>query len=237
MGWHPQDRLTRLATPPSTLAREAGTSARAVRRVRRRPSGSHILIALAVVLAFGLNYLALQDRDATVQVAVAAVPLPEGAVFAASDARLVEIPADFEGLDNLVLADDLSAFQGRIVGRAVGAGDLIDAAALVEPGSHDGLRVMSIPVGIEHAAGAGVEAGDRVDVISVAEGVPQFVATDLEVVGVADLEAGRLSAAGSYFVIVAVEADEALAIAAAINQGSVEIIRSTGAHPIESKGS
>lgn len=225
-----------LATTPSTLTREAGTSARASRQVRRRPSASHILIAVAVILAFGLNYLALQDRDATVQVAVAVAPLTAGAVFTASNARLVDISSDFEGLDGLVLAEELGGLEGWIVGRAIGAGGLIDKGSVVEPGSHEGLRVMSIPIGVEHAVGAALSAGDRADVISVVDGEAAFVATDLEVIGAADLEGGRLSAAGSYYVIVAVEADQALAIATAIDHGSVEVIRSTGASAVTGSG-
>ena len=41
------------------------------RSARYRPSLPHIAIALAAVLAFALNYLALQSRDATTLVAIA----------------------------------------------------------------------------------------------------------------------------------------------------------------------
>ena len=225
-----------MAITPSTLLGEASPSASAAKRVRRRPSASHILIVIAVLLAFGLNYLALQDRSATVLVAVAIVPLAQGSVFAAADARLVEVAADFEGLDGLVRAEELEGLGGRILGRAIPAGGLIDGASLVESGSHEGLRVMSIPIAAEHAVGAGVSPGDRVDVISVVDGMALFVAMDLEVVSAADLENGRLSAAGSYFVVVAVDIDEALAIATAIDHGSVEVVRSTGALPLEGDG-
>ena len=168
---------------------------------------------------------------------VADVPLAQGSVFTAAEARLVEVPADFEGLDGLVRGEELEALDGRIVGRAIPAGGLIDGASLVDPGSHEGLRVMSIPIAVEHAVGAGVGPGDRVDVVSVVDGVAMFVAMDLEVVSAADFENGRLSAAGSYFVVVAVDADEVLAIATAIDHGSVEVVRSTGALPFERNGS
>lgn len=187
-------------------------------------------------MAFGLNYLALQDRSATVLVAIADVPLAQGSVFTAADVRLVEVAADFEGLDGLVRGEELGGLDGRIVVHAIPAGGLIGGASLVEPGSHEGLRVMSIPIAVEHAVGAGVGPGDRVDVISVVDGVALFVAMDLEVVGAADRENGRLSAAGSYFVVVAVDTDEALAIATAIDHGSVEVVRSTGALPLKEDG-
>ena len=38
---------------------------------------------------------------------------------------------------------------------------------------------MSIPIAIEHAAGARIVVGDRVDVITVVDGIARFVATDL----------------------------------------------------------
>ena len=219
------------------MSREKNTAPSASVRVQRRPSASHVLIVIAVLLAFGLNYLALQDRGASVLVAVADVPLAQGSVFTAAEARLVEVAADFEGLDGLVRGEELEGLAGRIVGRAIPAGGLIDGVSLVESASHEGLRVMSIPIAVEHAVGAGVGPGDRLDVISVVDGVAMFVATDLEVVRAADFENGRLSASVSYFVVVALDADEALAVATAIDHGSIEVVRSTGAIAIVGSGS
>jgi hypothetical protein len=42
-----------------------------------------------------------------------------------------------------------------------------------------------------------------------------------------------LTAATGYFVVVAVDAQEALAVAAAIHSGEIEIVRSSGASPVE----
>lgn len=225
--------MTSLATNPSTLTREAGTSRSATRPARRRPSTSHVLIALAVVLAFGLNYLALQSRDATSSVAVARVPLVEGAVFHSDDIELVEVPADLEGLDGLLSEAELAERQDWIVSRSVAQGHLVGEVSLIEPGSSQGLRVMSIPISPEHAAGATVAVGDRVDVISVLDGKATWVASGLEVVGNADLNQGALGGVGDYFIVVAVDATQALGLAEAIAGGSLEVVRSTGAEPIE----
>jgi hypothetical protein len=56
-----------------------------------------------------------------------------------------------------------------------------------------------------------------------------FVASDLEVVSIADTSQGGIGGFGLYHVVVAVTADEALALANAIDDDSVEVIRSTGA--------
>jgi hypothetical protein len=85
---------------------------------------------------------------------------------------------------------------------------------------------------MEHAAGATVVVGDRVDVISIIGDAPTFVATDLEVVGVGEASQTGLTVAGPYHVVVAVDTEQALALAKAIAEGSVEVLRSTGAAPL-----
>jgi Flp pilus assembly protein CpaB len=199
--------------------------------VRRRPSLSHILIAVTVILAFGLNYLALQNRDAEVLVAVAVEPIAEGSSLTAEVVRFVPLPADFEAVETLFVEDDLGQMEGRILARSIPAGGLIDKGALVDAGVEDGHRAMSIPIAVEHAAGAGIVVGDRVDVITVVDGVARFVASDLAVIAHADTETGGLST-GSYHLTLAVDEEEALALAEAIASGSLEIVRSTGAAPV-----
>ena len=140
-----------MATNPSVMTREAGTSAPTTRPARRRPSLSHLAIGLAALLAFVFNYLALQNRDATTLVAIADRPIPEGAPFTPALARLVPLPADFEGIDHVIIEEDIAGFDGWIVGRSVAEGELIDRSIIIQPGAGDGLRTMSIPVAVEHA--------------------------------------------------------------------------------------
>jgi hypothetical protein len=75
--------------------------------------------------------------------------------------------------------------------------------------------------------------GDRVDVISMIGDEPVFVATDLEVVSIADATQTGLSAVGPYHVVVGVSQEQALALARAIADGSLEVLRSTGADFLE----
>jgi Flp pilus assembly protein CpaB len=220
-----------VAATPSVLSREAGSPAAASRSVRRRPSASQLLIALAAILAFGLNYLALQSGDATTLVAVADSPIAEGTPFSAQLVRLVPLPSDFEGLGHLIDEQDLTDLAGAVVSRSVAEGELIDRVAVIQPGTHGGLRTMSIPVPVEHAAGGTLVVGDRVDVISMVGEEPAFVATDLEVVGLAETGQTGLAGIGPYHVVVAVSSEEALALARAIGESSIEIVRSTGASP------
>jgi len=215
------------------ITREAGTSSPTVRPARYRPSLSHIAIAFAVVLAFVLNYLALQSREATTSVAIADSPIAAGTPLTPDIVRLVPLPADFQGLDYLVGESDLERLDGWIVGRSVREGELIDRSLIVRPGAGDGLRTMSIPVAAEHAAGATLVIGDRVDVISMVGEEPVFVASDLEVVSIAETTQSGLSAAGPYHVVVGVSPAQALALARAIADGSLEILRSTGAGDLE----
>ena len=215
------------------MTREAGTSAPTVRSARYRPSLSHIAIASAVILAFVLNFLALQSRDATTLVAIADSSIAAGSPLTQDIVRLVPLSADFEGLDHLVGEADLEDLDGWIVGRSVREGELIDRSLVVRPGAGEGLRTMSIPVPVEHAAGATLVIGDRVDVISMLGEEPAFVATDLEVVSIADTMQTGLSGAGPYHVVVGVSPEQALALARAIADGSLEMLRSTGADVFE----
>ena len=176
-----------MSSSPSTLTREAGTSASTVRSIRRRPSLSHILVALAAFLAFGLNFLALQERDSTRLVAVSARPISTGSVLTEPDVRWVPISEDFEGSADLLFQGDIDDTESWIAGRSLAAGAVIDRSSLLPPGSSEGLRTMSVPVGAEHAAGATLTVGDRVDVISIVDGQARYVAVDLEVVGHADV--------------------------------------------------
>jgi len=217
---------------PSTKVREVGSQKPARRRIGRPLSAAHILIAVVVILAFVLNLLVLEDRGATTLVAVAGEPLAAGKALERSDLRLVPIESDFEGVEALVTEAELARLEGWVLSRAVPAGGLLDTSALVQPGSNSGLRSMSLPVPIEHAAGGTLVAGDRVDVISVVDATARFVATDLEVISVSESPSNAIGSISAYHIVVSVEAGEALELAQALDAGSVEIVRSTGAEDI-----
>ena len=218
-------------TQPSTTMREAGTSILAARAPRWRPTLSHALIGLAVLMAFAFNLLALRDRTATTMVAVADQPIPAGTPVSMSDLRFVPIPSDFEGLASLLEQSAAAGVEGWIADRNIGSGSVIERSAVVEPGAPSGFRSMSIPVSVDHATGGTLRSGDRIDVIVVDDGVAEFIASDIGVLSTAEA-AGGLGAIGDYHVVVAVDAEQALDIASAIAGGSIELVRATGAPPI-----
>ena len=219
---------------PTTQVREAGSPTPARRRLRRRPSATHVLIAVVVILAFILNLLVLRDRGSTTLVAVARQPLTSGSVLGPESVRFVPVDSDFESLDHLLTQDALASYEGWVLDRAIDEGALLEASSLVQPADNSGLRSMSLPIDREHAAGGTLVSGDRVDVISVIDGVPRFVATDLEVTAVADAASGAIGTVSAYHVVLSVSAEQALALAAALDSGSLEVVRSTGAEAIDS---
>lgn len=215
------------ASPP-TVTREAGTSRPARRTFGRRLSGSHLFIAAVVVLAFVLNYLALQDRESTTLVAVADRSLSAGSSLSVSDLRFAPLDSDFEAVGSLLVESAVGEVEGWILTGNVTEGQLIQRSMVIEPGAREGLRSMSFPVPIEHAAGGLLSAGDRIDVISVASGTAMYVVEGVEVLGVSDPQRGSLGGVSQYHLIVAVDEAEALALAEAIDSGSIEVIRATG---------
>ena len=222
-------------TVSANKLREAGSPKPVAGRVYRRLSTAHVLIAVVVILAFVLNLLVLSDRGAATLVAIAERPIPAGSPLETTAVRLVPVDSSFEGLPSLMRSEDLDRYDGWILKRSVPTGAVIGTADLVEPTDGEGLRVMSLPVAVEHAAGGALVPGDRVDVISVVDGVARFVAVDLEVASVADGSSGAIGSSSQYHVVVAVDGEEALSLAAALDQGSMEIIRSTGAAAVTSE--
>jgi Flp pilus assembly protein CpaB len=194
-----------------------------------------VLVALAVVLAFVLNILALQDRSATTLVAVAAQPIAAGARFTPDLVRLVPVAADFEGVGSLVDEGRLDSFSGHIVQRPVEEGGVIEISLLAEPAAASGLRSMSIPIDPARAAGGSITVGDRVDVVTVRDDAAIFVATDLEVLGVSPVATSALNASDPYLVV-AVGPRQALHLAEALAAGPVDVLRSTGAAPVDAGG-
>ncbi len=183
-------------------------------------------------MAFAFNLLALRDRTATTMVAVADKAIAAGTPVSLSDLRFVPIPADFEGLGSLLEQSQASEVEGWIADRNMSAGDIVERSSVLEPGAPSGLRSMSIPVTVDHAAGGTLRAGDRIDVIAVDDGVARFVATDIGVLSTAETTGG-IGSIGQYHVVVAVDAEQALSIAAVMADGSLELVRSTGAPAIE----
>lgn len=220
-----------MSQSPSLASREAGSSKPARRAVRRRPTASHFLIALAVLLAFTLNLLALQSRGDTVLVAVAGDAIPAGSRLTPEMVRMVPVASGFVGLQSLLGEPDVAALTGWVVQREIAAGGVVDRSNLAMPAGPEGLRAMSVPVPVARAAGGRILVGDRVDVVAVQEGEARYVIMGSEVLAVAQVGTGFASV--DFHLVLAVDADQALLLAEAMASGPVDIVRSTGAEGSE----
>jgi Flp pilus assembly protein CpaB len=213
-----------------------------LRPVRRWTTGSIIPVVLAV-LAAGFGYGALRDRSAMTTIVVASERVPAGAVVGTGDTRLVKVHAqDASRLQGLVFPSSLtgpSLAGGWTAAVALGAGQPVTRSELIRPSRWPALGQMSIAVPAQQAAGGRIGPGDLVDVITAsADGGARYVAQGLRVLAVAPTStaAGVLGGSSTaYYVIVAVDKQTALHLAAALGLegeaatgGQLEIVRSTG---------
>lgn len=206
-----------------------------VRRWWTRLSSAHILIFAAGALAFIANLAVLRPSEIPPSVAVASADLLPGTVFdPAVHVAYVPMVTDTGVLSRLVTEEAAPSLVGHIVVNRVSAGSAVGVDALVASASADGRRIMSLPIDVDRAAGGSLTVGDRVDVIAVEGGSARYVVAGLEVVGVPETRSGSFSA--SYHVTVAVDADAALRLAAAMDTSGIQLVRSTGSpSPLESE--
>ena len=185
---------------------------------------------VAGLLAVLANFALLRSRDEAFLVAVADRDLGRGTTATADAFRLAEVQVGSDVLATLVGANDLDDLDGRIAARSVTEGELISVSDFVVAAAASEKRAMSIPVERVHAAGGMISDADVVDVIVVTDGVAEYVVVAAPVLDVASPSSSGIGSSGQYYVTVAVDSLTALRIAGAIDGGSIEIIRSTGAN-------
>jgi len=190
-----------------------------------------VITLLAGLLAMLLVFSVLRERDSTYRAAAAAAEIRAGTTVETTALRMVEVrvPEDVRG--RLVDPAALRRFRGWIATRTLQPGELLSGGDLRPPAAPSALRAMSIPVEASHAVGGALAAGDRLDVIQVDEGgQARYVVTGAEVLAVNRPDSGVIGAgASSSSLTVAVDATQALRLAAAIRGQRFEIVRSTGA--------
>lgn len=199
-----------------------------------RVGSAHALMVASALLAFVLVAALAGHRGDTVRVAVARSDIAPGGAVSPAQLRWVTLPAG-SALATRLVGPAQAAATGWMATRAVSAGQPLVRADLARPSGDDGLRWIAIPVPKEHAAGGAVVAGDRVDVIDVVDAKAAYVVAGVEVVKVNGAGSGTGLAAGSerdFSVVVRADADQALAIAAALADGKLEVVRSSGATPV-----
>jgi hypothetical protein len=88
---------------------------------------------------------------------------------------------------------------------------------------------MAVPVSPAHAAGGAIRVGDRVDLVDVgSDGVAAYVVRGAPVISVSTGETGALTSSIREHIVIGVGAQEALAVAAAIEDGAIDVIVTTG---------
>jgi hypothetical protein len=222
------DTLTR--QPASRLDPQAGPPPR--RGLLSSFSMAHGLMVLSGLLAFLLIVSVLGDRSERLVVATARGDIAAGTTVTADLVEPARLPAGTPLADRLATLDEVR--RGRwTAGQAIAAGDPIRRSDLVASEEGSTLRSMSIPVARENAVGGALRVGDRVDVIDVVDGQSAFVVAGAQVTKVpATSVSGGLTRGveRDFFVVVQVSADEALALAQALADGKVDVVRSTGAN-------
>lgn len=201
-------------------------------RPKRNPltriTASHLLMVLAAVLAFATNVMVLRNQDETRSVVVTTGVIEAGRTLTPSDLAGAAVDLDDDLFATLIPWESSSTLTGMVAARTIGAGQMVMAADIRPPSAPHQLRAISIPIDPEHAVGGDLVAGDRIDLISVEEEGSTYVLSNAEVLSVPVEGRGSLTGIGGFYVVVAVDAEEALAVATAIRVGAIEVVRSTG---------
>lgn len=198
------------------------------RNVLSRIRLGHVIMITAAIVALVFNLAVLRSRDATVDVMVANGDIAAGTTLSRSHFATATVPADDLLTARFIAASDLEFMVGRLATRSIPDGNPILESDLLVVQNREGLRAMSVPIDQSRAVGGKLVAGDSVDIILVEDGVATYIATGVEVLDVPSSDTNALGARTGYAPTVAVDATQALRIAAALDIGEVHIIRSTG---------
>ena len=217
-------------TQPAALA------ARTRRALTSRVSTGHVVMGLAGAFGVLLTLAALRGAQHTTAVLVAARDLVPGTRIDGDAVRVARVRADGSVLATLYADRDLDAVRGQVVTTSLAAGQLVTRNAIRPTDARAARRVMSFAIGRARAVDGDLAAGDHVDVLAVDHdtGRAGYVLTDAEVVAVAAHDGGALGGGSSddLTVTIAIGGADAPRVAAAVDAGTVMLVRSTGAPTI-----
>ncbi|MCP3998219.1 MAG: hypothetical protein GY722_24625 [bacterium] len=189
----------------------------------------HVVMVLAALFALVFNLAVLRGNEATMEVLIAATDIRAGITLTPGHFATTEIPVDDLLSARFVSASDREVAVGQLATRSVAKGEPILGSDLLSIDNRGGLRAMSIPIDQARAVSGELSIGDSVDIVLVSDGVATYIATAIEVLSVPSADTNALGARSGYSPTVAVDATQALRIAAALDVGEVHIVRSTGA--------
>jgi Flp pilus assembly protein CpaB len=194
------------------------------------------VMLLAGALGVLLTLSILRTADDMQPVLVAARDLTPGSVLAVSDVRVAHVKADTALVASLFGTADAASVRGQVVTGHVAEGSLLRRADVRALGDHAASRVMSFPLNRARAVAGSLASGDRVDVVAVERNSVRsgYVLVGAEVIAVDAPDGGPLArGADDVTVSLVVDADGARRLAAALEAGSVTLVRATGAAPLE----
>lgn len=220
---HEPDTATPVTAPPEAAARPPR---------RRRGRDTLVIVLVAVVCAVAAGAAVRQARGPALLVATAATDLRQGTRLDPSDLAWTEVRVSEEVAATLVSRPRADALAGWVLAGNVAAGQLLAASSLVEPAARSELRAMSVPLPVERAVAGDLRVGDRVDVLAATATASGYIAADVAVLAVGSPTTGGIGA-GAWSVTLAVDDVTALAVAQALEGGSVHVTRATGAAPAE----
>ena len=190
---------------------------------------------MAGLATFVLVSSVLRDRAETEQVWVLDADVAAGATIDPSDLVAVDVAADTPLLGPLMRVAD-GAPRGRVRNSVV-AGEPLLTSDLVPVDESSNSRTFTLPIDTMVLEGLGLIRGDRVDVIGSLSGEAMgYVVVDVEVVrlpGAASSGAFAAASSRTTWVTVAIDEEQALALSAAIENGELQLVRSTGAAAID----
>ena len=210
-----------------------------VGRTRRglasRVSTGHVVMVLAGALGVLLTLTVLRSADDSRAVLVAAHDLAPGTVVDDGSLRVAHVHADDAVLSTLFRAEEVRALRGHVVTAVVHNGELVTHTAIAPRDGKASARTMSFPIARSRAVAGKLATGDRVDVLDVDHdsGRADYVLTDAEVVSSESRSSGALSGASDDITVtLVVDPVTAPALAAAVDGGTVMLVRATGASPM-----
>jgi Flp pilus assembly protein CpaB len=214
---------------------EAALHGRTRRALGARLSSGHVVMLLAGALGVLLTLSVLRTADDKQPVLVAARDLAPGSVIADGDVRVAHMKADAAVLSTLFDTTDVAGVRGQVVTSTIEEGALVERADVHALGDQAATRVMSFPLDRSRAVGGKLTSGDRVDVVAVERNSARsgYVLVDAEVIGVDTADSGALSSGDDEVTVsLVVDAEGARRLAAALEAGSVTLVRATGAPPL-----
>jgi Flp pilus assembly protein CpaB len=149
-----------------------------------------------------------------------------------ADVRVARVHADGGVLGTLFGADDVAGVRGHVVTDNVRAGELLARGSVRAVDAGAAARVMSFPLPSARAVGGKLASGDRVDVVAVEHDSWRagYVLTDASVVAVDGHDSGPLGGSSDDITVsLVVDPDGAARLAAALEAGTVTLVRATGA--------